>query len=60
MPYKVAKWLNLYKKHLKSAENHNESHLKVRLQGKYEPKVPYFASEKTKNRSFKAQNSLVA
>lgn len=38
------------KKHLKSAENHHESHLKVRLRGKYEPKVLYFASEKTKNR----------
>ena len=48
------------KKYLKSAVNHLKSHLKVRLRGKYEPKVLYFASEKTKNRFFKAQNSLVA
>lgn len=48
------------KKHLKSAVNYYESHLKVRLRGKYEPKVLYFASEKNEKIVFKAQNSLVA
>lgn len=40
------------KKHLKSAVNHHESHLKARFRGKYEFKVLYFASEKTKKSFF--------
>ena len=40
------------KKHLKSTVKHHESRLKVRLRGKYESKVLYFASKKTKKSFF--------
>lgn len=48
------------KKHLKSAVNYYESHLKARLRGKYSPKCFTLLLKKQKNRSFEAQNSLVA
>ena len=38
-PYKAVKRLDLFKKHLKSAVNYYENHLKVRFRGKDEPKM---------------------